>query len=100
MRRSAEAELYRVADVEVAHANARGFDALGFRDNIPDRVGEPMDARGGRDRRLRGVRRGHARFYREITERMRATATEVATAQVKRSAMTWRRGGVRTAPLK
>ena len=42
--RRLEPERRRVADVQVAHACARGLDPLGLDDDVANRVGEVADA--------------------------------------------------------
>ena len=52
MRRRAEAERHRIADVEVLHPCACRFHFLRFRDDVADSVRKAMDTGGGRNRGL------------------------------------------------
>ena len=45
VRRRLETESNRVSDVEVAHTHAARLDSPGFRDDVANRVGKPMDTR-------------------------------------------------------
>ena len=63
MRRGLEPESDRVADVQVAHATAAGFDPLRLDDDVPDRVGEPVETGSNGDRRG-DFRGGHGTYYR------------------------------------
>ena len=51
VRRRVETESDRIADVQIPHALAAGFDPLRLRDDIANGVGKAVNARGDGDRR-------------------------------------------------